>query len=242
MSQIEEEQKFEVAQNATVDELEQALAELGFRLDHIQQQRDVYWDDEYCTITNLKRGLRVRHLSGSLHSVEFKSLFVGADGGFVVEEKTLLDDKGMPDHAQLGSVLAGRLGYNSPMQEYDDIERVLTEYGLKPCIVLNKTRRIYVDAAKNVEAAIDEIANLPLHLEAENTGDYQAYKKAVAALRQSLGTRLKPIKAGYLDLIVSQNKKLLSGQEFADRFAADHGWNVLETERELVDALLAKAK
>lgn len=242
MSQIEEEQKFEITKNTTVDSLERALATLGFRLDHIQQQRDVYWDDEDCTITNLKRGLRVRHSSGQLHSVEFKSLFVGADGGFVVEEKTLLDDKGKPNHTQLGSVLVGRLGYNSPMQEYDDIERVLTEYGLKPCIVLDKTRRVYVDAAKNVEAAIDDIAGLPLHLEVENTGDHEAYKKAIAALQQSLGVRLKPTKAGYLDLIVSQHKKLLSRQEFADRFAANHSWNVLETERELVDALFAKAK
>jgi adenylate cyclase class IV len=242
-STIEREQKFEIQSQLSNLEVQDILESHNLINQNIEVQKDVYWDNDDCLITNLKRGLRVRYISGVLKSIEFKSLFIASNGNRVVEEISLLNSNGELDIEKLNYLLVERLKLSTKKHEESKFSHlvVLESYGLKPCIVLDKTRVVFTDENENVEVGLDDIDGLPLHIEVELSGDNLVYYTTLVESLASNGQlKLKPINLGYLDLISQQNPKLKSPNEFTELFKQNYSWNVLDTEMELVQDLLIK--
>ncbi|MDR2369702.1 MAG: CYTH domain-containing protein [Mycoplasmataceae bacterium] len=236
---LEMEQKFSFNEKWTVAEIEKIIEKFGLRRDGFEELRDVYWDNEDCKIMNLKRGLRVRFLFGVLKSVEFKSLFVNAMGKRLIEEISLLDEQQNIDLVKLNNLIVNRLQLSqTKVKNENNINNILSNYGLSPCMIISKKRSVFTDTKKNITVTVDLVENLPPHLEVELVGDdYDAYQEFIVQLKKTLPDDLREVKLGYNDLLAQKNPKILPLEVFLHRFEHDPEWNVLESEKKLVQEL-----
>lgn len=227
---IEKEVKFKIHSRVTGSELDKFLVKLGLTIKRREQQEDVYWDNKDCEITNLKRGLRIRYISNTVADVEFKSLFKGDNGQYVVEEIELLKN-GVLDTSAIKNILADRLeicrakdikgsNLNSPEANFLNL-------GLLPVITLKKERRVWSDTAGEVEVSVDTISDIGVFVEIEQVDcQSQIYDHIVEKFEKSGFTTRDIAYGGYLDLLISRNDKITPAVEFEKKFAEDNRWNV----------------
>jgi adenylate cyclase class IV len=245
---LETEQKYQVLSNTSVEQIEEILLGMGLIKTGIDEQKDIYWDNDICSINNLKRGLRMRYVSGELKTVEFKCLFVADNReNFVVEEISLLIN-GRLDIEKLRSMLVNRMAIVSDahidaINPNDTPEFQLASLGLKPAIVLDKQRHLFIDAANSIEVGIDNIKGIPLHIEIELTGkDDASYLAFIKSIQSLDSLELIQVYMGYTDLLSAQNPHLKSKEEYDALFAQNPSWNVLESEKEIVAGMFLNDK
>jgi adenylate cyclase class IV len=231
-SNIEREEKFEVVGKINV--VYRLLEQHGFSKVKTVRQKDVYWDDSLYTITNKKRGLRVRYVADELDSFEFKSLFINEAGEKVVEEVGLLND-GELNELKLQEILTNRFEF---VQLYRgaNLEEILLSYGLKPAYSINKTREIYREKNGNIEISVDKIECLNPHIEIEYMdGNPQIYENIVEKFKQI--DIFNPTTKGYVELVMGNTPGIRSSEEFERLFAENPKWNVMHGEESIVEML-----
>ncbi len=236
---IEKELKFIISPKVSKEDIKVFLENLGLVFNHQDLQTDIYWDTNNFDIINLKRGLRVRYVSNVLKNIEFKSLFQDDSGKYVVEEIKLLKDNVL-DKAVLEDILVNRLNIckDCEFKQNLPIEQYFSNLGLKSSVTLKKERSIFMDLQKSVEVCVDTVENLGIFLEVESVGDTVGlFEKIVEELNNSGFAILDNTHAGYLDLILSKNPKILTKGDFEKRFAENHEWNVKNGERNVFLAL-----
>ena len=227
---IEKEVKFKIDQKLTKLQLENFLFKQNLVKREKKEQKDVYWDNKTCDILNLKRGLRIRFISNKIIDIEFKSLFKGEDGRYVIEEIKLLKN-GKFKISSLKKILIDRLGVlnSNDFNKCNLVspENYLSKLGLSPVITLEKEREIWVDENREVEVSIDVILDLGIFVEVEQVGNSnQNYDKLVKEFKKSNFTTQDFNHSGYLDLILNKNNKIISKSEFEKKFEENNKWNV----------------
>lgn len=234
---IEREVKFKINPTWTKLELERFLKKLNLIKKEQISQKDIYWDNQICEIINLKRGLRVRYISDQIKDVEFKSLFKGESGQYVIEEIKLFK-KGCLDTSSLKEILVNRLeickakDFNN--DDSDSPELFLSRLGLMPVVTLEKKRSVWIDNKREVEVSVDAVSGLGIFVEVEQIGRIgQVFDFIVKELENS-GFAVRDIThSGYLDLILIKNNRITSKSEFEKRFMEDNMWNVKTGEKNI---------
>jgi len=233
---IEKEVKFIIKSNITIPELNQFLIQLQLSPKHQVFQKDVYWDNQNCKIINLKRGLRIRYISNKVKDFEFKSLFKGQNGQYVVEEQKLLVN-GQLDVSALKKILVNRLNIcrlNNFESNFYSLESYLSKLGLLPIVTLEKNRSIWIDQNNEIEVSVDIISNLGTFVEVEQVSNFnQIYNKVVYKLENSNFTIRDITHSGYLDLILNKNDKIISKSEFERKFTKNNMWNIQHNEKHI---------
>lgn len=234
---IEKEVKFTINPKLTKSQLENFLKEQGLVKKGQILQKDVYWDNQACDIINLKRGLRVRYISNQVKDVEFKSLFKGENGQYVIEEIKLLKN-GEFEISALKKILINRLGicklkdFNN--SNFDSPEIYLSKFGLSPVIILEKERSVWIDQKAEIEVSVDVVSDLGIFVEVEQVGNSnQVYDKIVERFEKSSFATRDITHSGYLDLILNKNGKITSKSGFEKKFIRDNMWNVRRGEKDL---------
>ena len=241
----EKEIKYLLEESLSLEKVFDFFKSIGFYRVRIENQKDVYWDDTNLTITNYKRGLRLRFVDRVLVSVEFKSLFERHDGSRLVEEVSLMKD-GKYDFEKLKWILVERMGvvsvdkWKKMSPSGNDIERVLSDLGLSPEISLIKKRTVFEAEGKEVEVGVDQIQGINTHLEIENKdGEMIVFDELVAKIENKFPKAAR-VKYGYLDLIFQRNPKILSKEFFEEKYKSNYSWNVQTGEKEYVNKLLSQ--
>lgn len=234
---IEREVKFKIDSRVTGLELDKFLKKLDLSMKHKVSQKDVYWDNQACDIINLKRGLRVRYISNQIKNVEFKSLFKGKEGQYVVEEiKLLKGDKF--DTSALKDILVNRLGIcelkDFKNNNFGSLEIYLSSLGLSPSIILEKERKVWIDRNEEVEVSVDTVSDLGIFVEVEHVGiSHQVYDQIVGKFEKGGFAVRDTTYSGYLDLLLDKDNKITPKAGFEKKFAEDNMWNVKIGERDI---------
>lgn len=231
---LEKEVKFTINASLSQADLIDFIGKLGLALDHQDSQTDVYFDNDNYDIINLKRGLRLRYSSGKLKSLEFKSLFKG-ENGFAVEEVKLFD-KNTLDYAGLENILVNRLDIcNQELFSQNKkgvaVEKFLSGLNLVPAVTLKKDRQVYIDQEKKVEVCVDMIYGLGTFVEVEAIDSTSPlFDELITKFEKSGFASLDKTHAGYLDLMLSKNSKILSKSAFENKYLENPKWNVKPNE------------
>lgn len=238
---LENEVKFIIDKSTSFSDLVIFIEKLSLLLDRQDLQTDVYYDNSRYDIINLKRGLRVRYLSEVLTNLEFKSLFKGKSG-YAIEEVKLLEDNSL-NYSELENILVYRLNICSreaflQNKKGVSVEAFLIGLGLVPTVTLKKDRRVYIDREKKVEICVDSIEGLGTFVEVEAIDNSSPlFEEMVTKFQQSEFAQLDETHAGYLDLILSKNSKILTKTDFEKKFAENPKWNVKPNEDEIFSYL-----
>lgn len=234
---IEKEVKFRIRPKLSKSQLKDFLKGLGLFIEKEILQKDIYWDNHNCDIINLKRGFRIRYVSGKIKDIEFKSLFKKNNGEYVIEEVKLFKD-GMLDLSALKNILVSRLGVCT-LEEFNDfnsdfLEMSLTKLGLSPVVTLEKERSIWVDEKGEIEVSLDVVSGLGIFIEVEQVGDTdRVFDKVIKRLSESVFVDRDTTHSGYLDLILNKNCKITSKTDFEKKFRLDNKWNVKPNEEDV---------
>ena len=210
-------------------------------------QKDVYYDREDLYITNLNRGLRVRFHEHSLVCLEFKSLFYNpyADKGnpWFIEEITFPFPLESNNLNKLFSILV-RLDLLSPVKatycspklsHLFEVEQILSCADLKPMIVVNKKRVGYQDG--KVQYVFDYIKGLGYFLEIESQQE-----DPLRILEKLNLDNCQIIRNGYNDMLAVDIPSYVSNDEKQRRFKKNPNWNILPSEKEMIEEILSLSK
>jgi len=239
MTNRELEVKYAVKPGVKVKDIELLLKNKGYVFQSDKLQQDVYYDTADYAIINLKRGLRLRNESDRI-SFEFKSLFYNEKAKFIVEEISLLKDCFL-DIESLDTILNERLDLNvqvPPKSKVpsEEISAFMFNIGLIEAVTLNKQRRNYVK--DNCVMSIDDISSVGLFLEVEiGDGNEDTLEKVQQQVESFKELNLRQTDEGYINILFSNNKNILSSQEFNKKFKQNCRWNVTDNEVKIVDDL-----
>ena len=234
---IEKEVKFKIDSKLAKSQLEDFLKKLGLVAKEQIFQKDVYWDNRTCDIINLKRGLRIRYISNKIKDVEFKSLFNKMNGQYVVEEIKLFKEN-MLDVSALKEILVTRLEI-CELKDFDNDnsnspEIYLSKLGLKPVVILEKERSLWVDKNNEIEVSVDIVTDLGTFVEIEQVDNSnRIYDEIVKKFEESIFATQDSTHGGYLDFILNKNSKITSKSEFENKFVKDSMWNVKPNEKNI---------
>lgn len=201
-------------------------------------QKDEYFDNDIFYITNLNRGLRVRWNNNTPRVLEFKSLFYNPkahlkNNPWYIEEIKMSLPLQKKDVKVLVKILK-RLGFrNNPqineVSDYESLVTFLKKQGLFPVIVVVKKRREY--KYLNAILTFDKVKDLGYFLEIESDDPLKVIKK--------LGIKdFKLLRNGYNDMIAEGMPNFISNDERQKHFQSDIKWNILPSEKKLVEKLL----
>jgi len=217
---IEKETKYRAPNVTNIQELIAKIqAEFGGEISE-ENQLDEYFDTPELRFTNLRRGIRLRNKK----KLEFKSLFY--DGNrYLVEEIEITDDK------ELEKLLTKRLGLKETVNN-ENIS-IFKRFGLSPQQVINKFRTNL--KLEKLVLSIDKVKGLPVYIEIEGDDDELLNSLEIfirtQTLLESAGTR------GYVNLLYENDPRMISKEDFTKRFSEQPDWNVLDTEKKLVENL-----
>lgn len=221
--------------NSTKQELMNLIKKLNLKFIDCEEQKDEYWDTKDFRIINLKRGLRIRYSQGKINSIQFKSLFKKKDGTFFVEEVDLFKDNKL-DLNLLKNILQFRLRIiNKEITEQESPQETLKHLGLKVAVIFAKKRTVYKEKASKYHLLVDEIKELPVHIEIE-----ARERKILNEICNGFEKSLKLVHAkqkGYLGILFNHKKEIVKEEEFEKKFQDDYEWNVQPSERELYEQI-----
>lgn len=207
-------------------------------------QRDVYFDDKKLKITNLARGLRVRFENYIPTVLDFKSIFFSPSeirGIYsYIEEISLKLPLTRSDFGKLNQILE-RLGFKNIASNkfpciYEDLVILLREIDLTPKIFLTKQRTQFVK--NKVIYTFDYIQELGYFLEVETKEKIDPLKILERLLE---GKAYGVVKKGYNEMAAGNLENYLPNNLQHLLFKINPGWNVLESERNLVKKYFSRS-
>lgn len=204
---------------------------------------DEYFDFDSLTLTNLNRGLRIRHVNGEPKSVQFKSLFynpyTNSENRWFIEEisfplpilgKNIISLNNLFQRLNLQTVELSQ----TSILFYDGFRKCLSTVGLN---LITKVAKIRTEF-ENDEAIFmfDEVNNLGYFLEIEA----KSGKNPFDILRNRLGMNtFVRSHEGYNDMLLKGEPDYIPNDTKKGYYQENPLWNVLPSEITLVQNLLS---